>query len=342
MKKLVLFAAFMVLFGTISSQEQIKTDTSFIINNNKIQIIDSSKGLKIKVYKVTDDGYTPINPYYEGRYERSSYISEDINYSSKNSQNVTIKVPLVPTNILNESDVIVLEKSLDNYAKELEDNVKKTKKTYKINTFYANYPSIYYAYSQMYDNPWNLASKSISQRPISFEWGSYLFSTAMCYNKSRTLGLTAAIGFSNTYNYLNNKMVLASDNGIPYVYDFDNSGEIIPSEFNDRSSVDKSFIRYWSVRLPISVQIQWRLGYNKMALSAGPEFEWRFAMRSFARYDGSKHTLSKDLNYNPLGINALVALSYDDVVIFGRMGLTSMFASELNTFQFNIGLGFNL
>lgn len=342
MKKIILLTTFLALFSTLFSQEQIKADTSFIVNNNKIQVIDSSKGLKIKVYKMTDDGYTPINPYYEGRYDKSCYITEEINYVNKNSQNVTIKVPLIPTNTFSESDIIVFEKELEDYAKDLEDNAKKIEKKYKISSYYANYPNIYYAYSQIYDNPWDFAAQSISQRPISFEWGSYLFSTAMCFNKSRTLGLTAAIGFSNTYNYLNNKTVIASNNGTPYVYNFDDNSELIPNGLENRAYVDKSFMRYWSVRIPVSVQIQWRLGYNKMALSVGPELEWRFAMRSFARYDGSKHIITKDLNYRPLGVNALVCISYDDVVIFGRMALTEMFGHNIKAIPFNIGLGFNL
>ena len=70
MKRLILISALMALIGTAFSQE-IKTDTTFIVNSNKIQVVDGKNGLKIKVYEMTQDGYVSVNPYYESRYEGS-------------------------------------------------------------------------------------------------------------------------------------------------------------------------------------------------------------------------------------------------------------------------------
>lgn len=340
MKKLVLSAVFMALFGTAFSQEEIKTDTSFVINKNKIQVTDSSKGLKIKVFSIDEDGYTPINPYYELRYDGGTI-------KQTKEKQIFFKSPIVPNYVFGESDIVIVnDENTVEYNNggnvDGKENSKPVKKKIKINSFYPNYPNIYISYSQIYDSPFEFTSTIFPQRPISFEWGSYLFTTKLCYNRSNTLGIVTALGFSNTYNYLNNSVVLSTNNGAPYIYTLGGDSEIIPEGMEGRCHVDKSFIRYWSLRLPISVQVQWRMGYVKMALSAGPEFEWRFGMRSFARYEGSKHAMSKDINYNPLGVNALVVLSCDEVIIFGRFALTQMFGDGLNAIPFNVGLGFSL
>ena len=194
----------------------------------------------------------------------------------------------------------------------------------------------------MYDDSFMFESSVFSQKPKSFEWGMYLFDQELCYNKSRTLGLVTALGISNTYNFFNNKTVLATDNGTPYIYNFNDGGEIVPEGMSDRTYVDKSFLRYWSLRLPVSLQIQWRLSYKVMAFSVGPELEWRFGMKSITRYDGEKHVVADDLNYKPLGVNVLTTLKFQDFVIFGRFGLTQMFGADIKAVPFNVGFGFAL
>lgn len=320
MKRLVLISVMMALFGNAFSQE-IKTDTTFVVNSNKIQVIGGQNGLKIKVYEMTPDGYVALNPYYESRYE-GPFVSE------KSQSSTYIQLPIVP-GFVKKQNVVV---------KETENQ----ERQYKIKYFEAAYPSIYYSYSQMYDDSFMFESSAFSQRPNSFEWGMYLFSEDLCYNKSRTLGLVTALGISNTYNFLNNKTVLATNDGVPYIYNFNDGGENVPEGMCDRTYVDKSFLRYWSLRLPVSLQIQWRLSYKVMALSVGPELEWRFGMRSIARYDGEKHVVADDINYNPLGVNVLTTLKFHDFVLFGRFGLTQMFGSDLKSVPFNAGFGISL
>lgn len=320
MKRLILISALMALIGTAFSQE-IKTDTTFIVNSNKIQVVDGKNGLKIKVYEMTQDGYVSINPYYESRYEGSS--TNDISESS-----TYIQLPIVPSFVKKQNIVV----------KETENN----QKQYKIKYFESAFPGIYYSYSQLYDDSFMFESSAFLQRPNSFEWGLYLFDEEICYNKSRTLGLVTALGISNTYNFFNNKTVLATDNGTPYIYNFNDGGEIVPEGMSDRTYVDKSYLRYWSLRLPVSMQIQWRLSYKVMALSVGPELEWRFGVRSKAKYDGEKHVVADDINYNPLGVNVLTTLKFQDFILFGRFGLTQMFGSDIKAVPFNVGFGLTL
>ena len=320
MKRLVLISVLMALVGSAFSQE-IKTDTTFIVNSNKIQVVDGKNGLKIKVYEMTQDGYVSVNPYYESRYEGS--IVND-----KSDNNIHIQLPIVPSFVKKQNVVV----------KETEDN----QKQYKIKYFESAFPGIYYSYSQMYDDSFMFESSVFSQRPNSFEWGMYLFDEEICYNKSRTLGLVTALGISNTYNFFNNKTVLATDNGTPYIYNFNDGGEIVPEGMSERTYVDKSYLRYWSLRLPVSLQMQWRLSYKVMSLSVGPELEWRFGMKSKAKYDGEKHVVADDINYNPLGVNVLTTLKFQDFILFGRFGLTKMFGSDIKAVPFNVGFGLTL
>lgn len=320
MKRFVLVSFMMAFFGNAFSQE-IKTDTTFIVNSNKIQVVDGKNGLKIKVYEMTQDGYVSVNPYYESRYEGSFTNDES-------GSNTYIQLPIVPGFVKKQNIVV----------KETENN----QKQYKIKCFNPAYPNIYYSFSQMYDDSFMFESSVFSQKPKSFEWGMYLFDQELCYNKSRTLGLVTALGISNTYNFFSNRTVFAADNGTPYIYDFNDGGEVIPEGMGGRTYVDKSFLRYWSLRLPVSVQIQWRLSYKVMAFSVGPELEWRFGMRSITRYDGEKHVVADDLNYKPLGVNVLTTLKFQDFVLFGRFGLTQMFGADIKAVPFNVGFGFAL
>ena len=320
MKRFILISVLMAFFGNAFSQE-IKTDTTFIVNSNKIQVVDGKNGLKIKVYEMTQDGYVSVNPYYESRYEGS--FTND-----KSESNTYIQLPIVPSFVKKQNVVV----------KETEDN----QKQYKIKYFESAFPGIYYSYSQLYDDSFMFESSAFSQRPNSFEWGMYLFDEEIYYNKSRTLGLVTSLGISNTYNFFNNKTVFATDNGTPYIYNFNVGGEIVPEGMSNRTYVDKSYLRYWSLRLPVSLQIQWRLSYKVMALSVGPELEWRFGMRSKAKYDGEKHVVADDINYNPLGVNVLTTLKFQDFILFGRLGLTKMFGSDIKAVPFNVGFGLTL
>lgn len=337
MKKLVLITLFMTLAFNVISQET-KNDTivvngdkvEILINNNKVKIVDSPNGLKINVFSMTENGEAERNPYYESRYEN------DVN-SVTEKKNVTINIPIKPTFIKDDKYVT---------------DDKGTKM--KFRSFDPIYPTIYYAYSAMTHpitkNDWGVPSLKAN----SFEWGSYIVQFDICHNKRKSFGLTTALGISNTYNHFSNSILGTSreiTNGameLTYLYHIITYDIPMPDGVENHTmailngELEDSFLRYWSLRLPISVQFQWRLGYNKMAFSFGPEFEWRFAMKSFIEYDGNKYLVSDKLAYNPFGVNALAVLSFRDFVIFGRTGLTYLFNQKRSpeyVLPVNIGIG---
>ncbi|MBQ8222548.1 MAG: hypothetical protein IJZ87_04255 [Bacteroidales bacterium] len=337
MKRLAFVTLFMALVVAAFSQET-KNDTvvvngdnvEVLINNNKIKISDSSNGLKINVFTITEDGEVEKNPYYESRYEN--------NVSSKTEKkNVTINFPIKPTFIKDDKYV-----SSDKDVK------------LKFSYFDPIYPNIYYAYSAMVGFPFSDYSLRFNlQRANSFEWGSYLFQHDICHNKRKTIGLTTALGISNTYFYTSYILgTTTTDNSNNYTYfyrpiDSNEEGNPVPdglSGTNTPEDFRDGYYRYWSLRLPVSVQFQWRVGSNRMAFSFGPEFEWRFAMKSFTYFQNDKLTVSNNLAYNPFGVNALAVLNFKSFVIFGRAGLTQLFNqdnSSIRVTPVNLGIGFS-
>lgn len=335
MKRLALITLFMTLAFDVISQET-KNDTivvngdkvEILINNNKVKISDSPNGLKINVFSITGNGEVERNPYYESRYEN------DVN-SVTEKKNVTINIPIKPTFIKDDKYVT-------------DDKGTKMKFSY----FEPIYPNIYYAYSAMIGIPLSHYRLNFNlQKASSFEWGMYLFQYDICHNKRKTIGLTTALGFSNTYFFSSYILgTTTNDNSSNYTYfyrpnDSNEEGNPIPEGMSNVSSpeeFDDGYYRYWSLRLPISVQFQWRVGGNRMAFSFGPEFEWRFAMKSFTYLQNDKLTVSDNLAYNPFGINALAVLNFKSFVIFGRAGLTQMFNqdnSSIRVTPVNIGIG---
>lgn len=336
MKRLILTSLFVALVVNAFSQE-IKNDTVFVsgdnvevlINNNKVKISDSPNGLKINVFTITEDGEVEKDPYYESRYEN------DIN-NVKEKRNITVSFPIIPTFIKDDKHV---------------NDDKGTK--LKFRYFEPIYPTIYYAYSAMFDTDDFMMQP---QRANSFEWGSYFSQVKIYSNKKNTFGLTAAIGVSNTYNfsdYILGTHKNPTGSGSSTYFYYGDEGQVIPDGMenilvdvtSDYKKLEKSYLRYWSLRIPISAQFKWRVGYKKMAFSLGPELEWRFAARSKVKFeDIEKRTVSDNLAYNPLGVNVLAVFAFEDFVIFGRAGLTQMFnqqKSHITVVPCNLGIGFS-
>ena len=336
MKRIALITLFMVLTFNVISQET-KNDTiivdgdkvEILIKNNKVKIIDSQNGLKINVFSITENGEAEKYPYYESRYESNTN-------SNTEKKNITINFPINPTFIKDDS-----------YA----SDDKRTK--LKFYSFDPIYPTIYYAYSMMVAYPMTQALSYYASmfRSNSFEWGSYLIQHDIWHNKRKTIGLTTALGFSNTYYYSYYVLgTTTTDNSNNFTY-FYHPGDLAdynpipdglqPSQYSP-ATITGGYFRYWSLRVPVSFQTQWRIGSNKMAFSIGAELEWRFAMKSFAYLNNHKVMVADNLAYEPFGANAVTALSFKSFVIFGRAGLTHLFNqhnSSIKTMPVNIGIG---
>ena len=202
-------------------------------------------------------------------------------------------------------------------------------------------PSIYYSYENMFNGTFG-PEANIPLRSSSFEWGLYGVSPVIC-TKDGHFAISTGLGISNTYNYLTHDMVLAMNQENQLFIEPLITYSSIEGYGPANNLAHRSFIRYWSLRLPVMFELQWKINGTPLAVAAGAELEWRFGMRSFARYGGSKHTITDNLNSNPVGLNVLFSLIMDDTVIFFRSGLTDMFTIKDcgDIYQMSLGFGFN-
>ena len=206
-------------------------------------------------------------------------------------------------------------------------------------------PDLYYGYLGLNTGSFGPGA-NIPTRSSSFEWGTYNQHTIFI-TKGGHFGMNYGLGISNSYNFFDHDMVLRKDaDGKAY---FQLLNEYSSENGNGpvNNYAHRSFLRYWSLRLPILLQVQGEINGTPIALAAGVEGEWRFGVRSFARYGGSKHTITNSLDYSPIGVNALFALSAGDLILFSRFGLTDFFnvkdtnGNYKDMYQMTIGIGLN-
>lgn len=309
MKKFTILAAFM-LFATVGMFAQ-SADTTVFINNHEIKINDNEDEISIKIYELNKGKRVSNDPLYES------------NYFRKQSNNGRRRVFTYAT------------KDEEFVREETNTTVVKTKSRWFNHDLKNPFPHLYFAHLEMTDGSFGTFAQ-IHQRSSSFEWGMYSPTTIFC-TKDGHFGMATALGFSNSYNFFNHDYVMAMQDGDATMMTLSDYTE------GQHTSTGKSFLRYWSLRIPLSMQLQFNVCRSPLTFSAGAELEWRFWVRSFARYDGAKHKISDDLDYNAIGLNALFQVGYNGIIVFTRMGLTEMFNSHnlKDIYQLSVGIGFN-
>lgn len=202
-------------------------------------------------------------------------------------------------------------------------------------------PDLYYSYLNMMTGTFGLEA-NIPLRSSSFEWGFYSTTPVFC-TRDGHFGMATGFGISNAYNFFTHDKVLKVDDNREAYIESLNVYSSIEGHGPANNFAHRSYLRYWSLRLPVMFEFQWRINGTPLALAAGCELEWRFGMRSFARYGGAKHTITDSLNYSPIGFNALFSFVFKDTVIFFRSGLTEMLNVKDcgDIYQMSIGFGFN-
>lgn len=207
-------------------------------------------------------------------------------------------------------------------------------------------PDLYYSYLNMTNGAFGTEA-NIPLRSSSFEWGFYSVEPFFC-TSGHHFGISTGFGLSNAYNYFSHDVVLRVDNERNAYFQSLNAYSSEEGNGPTNNYAHRSFLRYWSLRMPVMFQLQWQIENTPMALSAGAEVELRFGVRSFARYGGAKHKVTDNLDYNPWGVNALFSLNFDNSILFFRMNLTEMFKvkdiaapdNNIGLYQMAVGFGF--
>ncbi|MCI1647039.1 MAG: hypothetical protein LKI39_06420 [Bacteroides sp.] len=196
--------------------------------------------------------------------------------------------------------------------------------------FDPHYAAFYFGFGKLSNNSLQYSTSIPQINSKSWEWGINLFYGGIAITPNNHWGITGSFGFARSVYTLD-------DN-----YGFEKVGGItVCQPASDGINYSKSWLRYWSFRIPVSLEWQTRFGSNRTFISAGPEFEWRTGITSRAKYDGSKHTLSNDLNTHPLGLNLLMQAGYGCLGFTARFALTSLFEKNEgpNVYPTSIGIG---
>ena len=91
--------------------------------------------------------------------------------------------------------------------------------------------------------------------------------------------------------------------------------------------------------------LEWssRIGGDDVYAAFGPSIEFRTHERS--RYKlGKRHTLTRDVNMNPVGINLEARVGYGFFMLYARTALTPLLRTKYapEWHPFTVGVGFRL
>lgn len=208
-------------------------------------------------------------------------------------------------------------------------------------------PDLYYSYLNMRSGAFG-PEANVPLRSSSFEWGFYSMDQVYSTKNAR-FGITTGFGLSNSYNYFTHDVVLCQNDDKELYFQSLNAYSSIEGNGPVNNFAHRTFVRYWSLRLPVMFQLQWtRIDDNgntvPLVIAVGAELEYRFGMRSFARYGGAKHHVIQDMNYQPFTANALFSIRGNNSTFFLRMGLDPMFNIKDvgDIYQMSFGFGFNI
>ncbi|MDR1004634.1 MAG: hypothetical protein LBL97_06495 [Prevotellaceae bacterium] len=199
--------------------------------------------------------------------------------------------------------------------------------------FDPHYPTFYVGFSQLSGGAMRYSAADHVPQVMSksWEWGFNFCNTGIAVSADNHWGITTTIGIARMDYKLDNN------------YGFEKVDDItacVPAA--DGTVYQKSWLRYWAWRIPVSIEWQALFGSTRAFLAAGPELEWRMGITSRAKYNDKKHTLSDKLNANPLGVNLLLQAGYGDVGFQARFALTSLFQKHKgpDLYPASIGVGF--
>ena len=201
----------------------------------------------------------------------------------------------------------------------------------KSNNFDAHYPFFYLAFGRGADNAFSYSSRYPQRRGKSIDWGFNIYNSEIQLDKKSNWGLTWAVGFAySRYAFDINSALEKVD------------GNVVWLPAAEGVDYQKSWMRYWSFRVPICLEWQKKVRKHDFYLAAGPEVELRFAMKSKVKYDGHEHTLTNNPNGNVLGANLMVQAGYGCLSFIGRFGLTPLMDKKRAPQLYHSSIGFGI
>lgn len=192
-------------------------------------------------------------------------------------------------------------------------------------TFYPDIPSIFIG-----TNLLNSSTDIHARNGKSLEWGVTLCYLGIQLNKENTLGIASGIQFGIIHNHFLPQYKLN---------DIDGKAIIVP---NNEKEACTSFLRYNYLKIPIILEYKNTLGSKSMFIGLGCSFEWRNDLVSKYRTGNTRHSVSRNINYNILGANVEGIIGFSNISIYAHYSLTKLLKDTYDTNPIGIGIGINL
>ncbi len=165
----------------------------------------------------------------------------------------------------------------------------------------------------------------------SWEFGFNFLSVYHNFKKNPHWGLNLGVNWGyRSFSIDGNRALLKTD------------GASILVKGDEETNYSKSRLRHFFFRLPVTLEWQQKLGNCKrIFFNAGPEFEIRHGVKSFSQINGGKkQTIGKGMYVNPVGINLLTQVGYDNLGLYLRYSTYGLFQKdkgiEVSPYSFGI------
>ena len=204
-----------------------------------------------------------------------------------------------------------------------------------------HYPAFYMGYNRMSNSTFSSDfAEGIGQKQSkSWNWGIYTEGNSIPFNKRGTIGISYALGIGRSSYKLTRGHYFYNDNGITCFGNKPGNGNVY----------DETWFRYWALSLPVNLELQQYINKKPLFLTFGPEVELRFSPKSLGCVCGrnKQQKISDDFDLNPLNVNLMAQVGYDDVGFMVKLSLVDLFqnpmrAEALNCEVYPLTIGFSI
>ena len=193
-------------------------------------------------------------------------------------------------------------------------------------TFHAMFPDIYMGVNSLGGG--NAMHRHDTR---SSEWGFYICKMGIGLNNIKTLGIAVAAQIGFVHNHFDKGYVLDNVKG---------ENLVRPNEGVE--NVKTSFLKYQFFRLPVMLQWEKNPSDRPLYFGAGLSMELRGNEKSRYRADGKKHTVTDEVNMNPIGLNLEAAAGISGFSLLFHYGLTKLFKNGPVCHPFFVGIGWTI
>ena len=202
---------------------------------------------------------------------------------------------------------------------------------------YSHYPIFYYALgSSLGESAFSTSSDNRNVKDSKAgEWGFY--GCTFEFPISNSWAVTSAMAIAFVSHHFSNDYVLNTVDGVTSLQPF----AATCHDEGEHESPSKSYLSYWAARIPIMLEWSNRIGSDDLFFAFGPSIEFRANERS--RYKlGKRHTVTKDVNMNNVGLNLEARLGYGFFMLYARTALTPLLRTKYapEWHPFTVGVGF--